>query len=240
MGFINMESFNFSIGRQIGKNYKILEHLGGGWEGEVYKVEELMTGIVRTAKFFYKKHDKRSALLKYAKKLNTLKTCPIIIQYHHKDSLYYKKQRIEFLISDYVDGAVLSEYVNKKRGKALNYFEALHVLYAIALGVEHIHFLGEYHGDIHADNILIKRKGIGFDVKLIDLFDDGKPTKEKIKDDVYNMISLLYEMIGGAKNYQDSPNIIKSIILGKNRDKIVNKFKVAGQLRIYLENMDWE
>ncbi|MBN1211334.1 MAG: hypothetical protein JXA92_02045 [candidate division Zixibacteria bacterium] len=43
---------------------------------------------------------------------------------------------------------------------------------------------------------LLPRRGLGFNVHLLDFFDLGRPTKEKIQHNVYDMITVLYKMIG--------------------------------------------
>ena len=48
-----IESFNFPEGLIFQNKFKIGKRLGGGWESEVYRVYELMTGIERAAKFFF-------------------------------------------------------------------------------------------------------------------------------------------------------------------------------------------
>ena len=40
-------TFDFESGRQIAGRYTILEKLGSGYEGEVYKVSEAQTNMVR-------------------------------------------------------------------------------------------------------------------------------------------------------------------------------------------------
>src|SRR3989338_4634713 len=161
-------------GRMLGKHYKILKFLGNGWEGEVYKVAEVKTGIIRAAKLFYP-HRKieKAPQVTYAKKLYRLRSCPIVIHYHHQDSTYIKRQKIDFLVSDYANGTTLSHYIDSQPGQRLPLFEDLHLFYAIVQGIEHVHFLGEYHGDIHVDNILVNRRGLGFEVYLIDLLNLG-------------------------------------------------------------------
>ena len=81
--FLNIDSFELTAGRMIGRKYRILSQLGSGWEGEVYKVLESATGIERAAKLFYPQrnlHDKVSKL--YAKRLHNLQNCSLLIQYH--------------------------------------------------------------------------------------------------------------------------------------------------------------
>ena len=233
--------FDLPIGRYIGKNYQILDFLGSGWEGEVYKVQEVDTTIVRVAKLFYeKKGYEAQRHIQYAKKLFRLKTCPIIIQYHHKDSFYLHGKKVSFLVSDYVDGDVLSMYLEKQKNKKLSSFEALHVLYALTKGIEHIHFLGEYHGDIHSDNVIISRCGLGYDVRLIDVLHLGRSTNKMVQEDVYCLIALLLELIGGKKTYKNSHPNIKQMVMGQKKTLIRKKFKNAGDIRIYLENLKWD
>lgn len=237
-----MENNRFELlpGRILGRNYRVLSYLGNGWEGEVYKVEECRTGIIRAAKLFYKHCYRYSKPhIYYAKKLYNLRTCPIIIQYHNQDVVTIKKEKVDFLISDYVTGDVLSNFIANQKNKKMHPFEALHLFYALVLGVEHIHFQGEYHGDLHTDNIMVTRKGLQFEVKLIDLLHLGQPTKEKMQQDIYDLIQVLYEMIGGTKHYRTMPDYIKSIILGRKKTLIAKKFKMAGHLRLYIENLDW-
>lgn len=237
-----MEDSRFELipGRILARNYKVISYLGNGWEGEVYKVEECRTGILRAAKLFYKHcYNYSKPHIYYAKKLYNLRTCPIIIQYHNQDVVTIKKEKVDFLISDYVSGEVLSEFILSQRGKRLTPFEALHLFYSLVQGIEHIHFLGEYHGDIHSDNIMVIRKGLNFEVKLIDLLHLGRTTRQKIQEDVYDLIQVFFEMIGGQKHYKNMPDYIKGIICGRKKKLIAEKFKMAGHLRVYIEHLDW-
>lgn len=232
--------FDLESGITLGPYYRVVEYLGGGWEGEVYKVEERRTGIIRAAKLFYnRKGVKREPLLRYARKLYKLRSCPIVVQYHHRGTTTFQGAPVDFLVSDYVDGEMLSTFLRKCRGKHLNSFEALHLLYALTVGIEQIHFIGEYHGDIHSDNIMVKRRGLGFEVYLIDFFDLGRPTRDKIQYDVFDLITVFYEMIGGDKAYRTAGKEIKKIIMGRKHYLIRQRFKMAGHLRLALENLDW-
>lgn len=232
--------YDLSPGRTLGPHYFIVEFLGSGWEGEVYKVEERRTGIVRAAKLFYRREGmRREPLLRYARKLYKLRTCPIVVQYHHRGIATLKGRSVEFVVSDYIDGEMLSGFLNRQKGKHLTTFEALHLLNALTAGVEQIHFQGEYHGDIHTDNIMVRRRGLGFDVYLLDFFDLGRSTRERIQHDVYDLISVLYEMIGGPVGYRRAGKEIKQIIMGRKHYLIRQRFKTAGDLRLALDNMNW-
>jgi len=234
-------AFNLLPERSLGRHYRIVEFLGGGWEGEVYKVEETSTGIIRAAKLFYQRNGVgERALLRYARKLYKLRSCPIVIQYHHRDTATVAGRKLDFLVSDFVDGEMLSTFLKRHFRNRLPTFEALHLLYALCQGVEQIHYMGEYHGDIHSDNIMVKRHGLGFDVRLLDFFDLGRSTKERILGDVIDLVGILYEMIGEADGYRHAPDVIKGIIRGRKHSLIREQFRTAGALRLHLENLDWE
>lgn len=235
------DPYNLPPGKLLGRNYIVQEFLGHGWEGEVYKVEERSTGIIRAAKLFYRhRYTKRtSPHVIYAKKLYRLKSCPIVIQYHHQDKVQVRRQNLDFLVSDFVDGEVLKNFIERQPGKRIQPFEAMHLFYALVQGVEHIHFLGEYHGDIHSENIMIKRRGMSFDVHLIDLMHLGAPSRTRIQQDVYDLIAVFYEMLGGERFYKNMPQNIKRIILGRKKNLISRQFKMAGHLRLFMENLDW-
>ncbi len=235
--------YDLQPGTLLSRQYRIKAFLGCGWEGEVYKIEERSTGIIRAAKLFYNKRNRPKQLpqIAYAKKLYKLRSCPIIIRYHHQDILTTSdNERLDFLVSDFVDGHVLSKHLAKQRSQRLVPFEALHLFYELVKGVEQVHAIKEYHGDIHSDNIIIKRKGLSYEVHLIDLLHLGRPTKKQIQQDVYDLIDVLHEMIGGNRYYSKMPENIKKIILGRKASLISRKFKTAGDLRIHLENLLWE
>jgi serine/threonine protein kinase len=227
-------------GLTLGRNYYVVEFLGAGWEGEVYKVEERRTGILRAAKIFYERHALGDRQLKrYARKMYKLRTCSIVTQYHHRDVARVGGNQTEILVSDFVEGEMLSDFLKSQPRKRLTTFESLHLLYALARGVEQIHYLGEYHGDIHSDNILVKRTGLGFDVSLLDFFDLGRSTREKNQYDVYDLIAMLYEMIGEADGYKKAGPEIRGLVMGRKHSLIRQQFKNAGQLRLALENLEW-
>ena len=74
--------FELNPGRMIANKYEVIEQLGEGWEGEVYKIREIRTGIEHAAKLFYPIRDpKNKAVVAYAKKLHNLRRCSMVIRY---------------------------------------------------------------------------------------------------------------------------------------------------------------
>ena len=235
-----LETYGLQPGRRLARKYVVGELLGKGWEGEVYHITETATGIERAAKFFFPKRNPRNrAITFYAKKLNRLSGCSIIIQYHTQESFRRRGEEINFLVSEYVKGELLTDFLARQRGKRLHPFEAMHLLYALTRGVEEVHRMGEYHGDLHSDNIIVNRSGLGFKVKLVDMYHWGRPTVEHFHDDVCALVRLLYDAVGGPKHYAKQPAEVKNICRGLKRSLIVPKFRTSGRLREYLETMVW-
>ena len=236
-----IESFDFEPGRVLAKKYEIISFLGAGWEGEVYKVRELATGIERAVKLFFPHRNPANRAAKfYAKKLHRLRHCSILIQYHTQEIFTYRKNQILFLVSEFVEGDLLSEFILKQKGKRLQCFEGLHVLHALASGVEQIHESGEYHGDLHDENVIIRRRGLGFKVKLVDMYNWGPASPRNIRDDVCDLIRIFYDSLGGTRFYAKQPPYVKAICCGLKRSLIIRKFRTAGHLRQHLETFTWD
>ncbi len=233
--------FDFPPGRIVAGKYTVERPLGSGWEGEVYVLVERATGIRRAAKFYYPHRDPTGrAAIAYARKLDALRHCPILMQYHHQEIAYVQRKQVVVVISELVEGQKLSEFLQCQPDQCLSTFEALHVLYALAKGIAPIHARGEYHGDIHEGNIMIRRQGISFEVKLVDFFDLGRPTRAKIHKDVLNLIQVFYQIVGGRSRYRQQPPVVKHIIRGLKDSLILQRFQSAGDIARHLETLEWE
>jgi serine/threonine protein kinase len=232
--------FDFPAGRTVAGKYVIERPLGSGWEGEVYAIVEKLTGIRRAAKFYYPHRDPMGkAAIAYARKLDALRHCPILMQYHHQEIASVRRKKVTVVISELIEGQKLSEFLAHQPRHRLSTFEALHVLYALAKGIAPIHARGEYHGDIHDDNIMIRRQGINFDLKLLDFFDLGKPTRSKIHKDVLNLVEVFHIITGGRAAYSRQPKVVKDIIRGLKDSLILDRFQSAGDIQRHLENLEW-
>jgi serine/threonine protein kinase len=235
-------SFDFQAGRILAGKYAIESRLGAGYEGEVYKVEELRTGIPRAAKLFFPHRNPRDRAVKfYARKLDRLRRCPIVIQYYNSETIQHKRQQVTCLISEFVEGELLDDFIVRQQGQRLKAFEALHLVYALACGLEQFHSAREYHGDIHPWNILVKRRGIFFDLKLVDLYQqEGLLKAQSIREDVISIAHLLYDSVGGPEHYWKQPAAVRNICRGLRRDLIMARFPTARHLREHLESFLWD
>lgn len=236
-----IKRFDFEPGTILARKYEIVSILGTGWEGEVYKLRELGTGIERAAKFFFPNRNLRERAARfYARKLFKLRHCPILVQYHSRETIDFAGFPVTFLISDFVEGELLSHFVARQANKRISVFQGLHLLHSLAAGVSKIHAVNEYHGDLHSNNVILRQRGISFDVKLVDFFYWGPPRAENIRDDVCDLIRLFYDAIGGSKMYGKHPPEVKQICCGLKRSLILRKFRNAGELCHHLETMDWQ
>jgi len=236
-----ISTFDLPPGRRIGSRYVVEYLLGGGTEGEVYQVREVDTGIRRAAKLYFPHRDpKRQAMVRHARKLHALRHCPIVLQYHHSEVVKVKRHEVIALISELCEGAQLERWIDRHRGDRLDAFRALSVFYHLVRGLEAVHALGEYHADVHSQNILIKPTGVRFEIKLVDFYDWGKPTRYKQRQDVMDCVRVLHELVGGARHYAKQPPEVKAICIGLQRKRVLKKFPTINALRRHLESFDWE
>lgn len=236
-----IEEFNLPEGKRIARKYIVQNRLGAGWEGEVYLVQEMHTNVIRAAKLFYPHRNiKFKTSTKYIQKLHKLQDVTLVMNYQTQDIIRFKGENIVCMICEFIDGEMLSSLLARQKGKRLGVFQALHLLYALVKGIESIHEAGEYHGDLHVDNVMIKRFGLSFDLRVIDLHHWGDSKSDNRAEDLIKIIHIFYECLGGAKHYQKLPPAIKNIIKGLKRSLILKQFKSVGHLRLHLENLDWD
>ena len=233
-------TFRLQRGELLADKYQVLSRLGAGWEGEVYLVRERGTRIERTAKIFFPRRNPSDRALRfYARKLHKLRNCPVVIQYRTRDAFVHNGTKVSIVLSDFVEGELLSRFLKRQRGGRLSPFQGIHLLHALASGIECIHSMGEYHGDLHTDNVIVTRYGLGFELKLLDMFQWGPPNAENIQHDVYDMIRIFYDAIGGQQYYARQPQEAKDICRGLKRTLIARDFRSAGRLTRHLEKMEW-
>jgi tRNA A-37 threonylcarbamoyl transferase component Bud32 len=233
-------TYNLREGDVLAGKYRVVGFLGSGWEGEVFKIKEIGTDIERAAKLFHPKRNIRGkAAQAYAKKLHKLRNCPMIIQYHTVERVELLEEEVSLFISEYVDGVLLTEYLKRFRGRIIPSYQGLHLLHALTMGIESIHHMSEYHGDLHADNILVERFGLQPEIKLLDFFNHGRPDRSKMQNDIIDLIKIFYDAIGGQRTYSKQNELVHEICCGLKHGLIRRKFPTASDLRWFLEAEEW-
>jgi hypothetical protein len=234
-----ISTFNLQPGRRIGNGYEVEHRLGGGTEGEVYRIRERRTGILRAAKLFFPHSDPGGRMpARQARKLEALRDCPIIMQYFHIEEVRIGPVRTTAMISAYSPGLPLQEWVDLHRRGRVRPFVAMIILHRLALGLEDIHDRGQYHADVHTENILIRPTGIDFELKLIDFYDWGRPSRAKQQNDILQAVRVLYDMIGGASAYRTMPAEVREICCGLRHDLILRRYPTIASLRVHLEDFE--
>ena len=235
-----LTSFGLAPGRKIGRRYVVESVLGAGSEGEVYQIRELNTDILRAAKLYFAHRDPRGELaVRHARKLNDLRHCPIVLQYHHSEVVRIGGQEVVAMISELCPGQQLEQWVACHRGRRLHPYEALHVFYELVRGLEAVHAAGEYHSDVHVQNILVQPRGVRFELKLIDFYDWGPPARYKQKQDIVDAVRVFYDCLGGRAAYARQATELRWIIGGLKRTLILKRFGTMASLRSHLESFAW-
>jgi len=146
------------IGKVI-SHYKILEKLGEGGMGVVYKAEDLK--LTRTVALKFLPHglganeSERARFLQEARAAAILNHSNICTVY---DILEHEGER--FIVMEYVDGKTLREIVPVKKMQ-----DAITYAIQIAEALQEAHTHGIVHRDIKADNIMVNSKN---QVKVMD------------------------------------------------------------------------
>ena len=232
--------FNFEPGFTIARKYTIDKKIGGGWEGEVYKAEETLTRIPVALKFFYPFRNKNNKVARqYAQRLHKLTESPVSINYYTQEEIKFRGEPITCFVYEYAEGMILSSFLKRQPGQRVGIMQGLLLLHSLTRGIESVHFHNEYHGDLHTDNIIIRRRGLGFDFKLLDMYNWGDAKSLNKAEDILNLIRIFHEAIGGKKYYAKHPQEVKDICMGLRSNLIKKKFKSATMLRQYIENIEW-
>ncbi len=226
-------AFRFAEGETVARKYDVKSCLAQRQGASLYVLTEKATGIERTAHFFTDPKNQISSRL--AQKLHRLRSCDILMTYRTQETITHGGRDVTFLVADSFKGELLASFLKRSHGGKLSVFEGLHLLYALTLGIEKIHHLGEAHGAIEIDQIMVRRRGLSFQVKLLDCGPSVSGTGAKQKD-VVSLISIFQAAIGGPKGQLALPTPVKGILSGLSRPV----FDDAKDLKEYLEQMIWD
>jgi serine/threonine protein kinase len=148
----------------IDGKYKILERLGSGGMGDVYKVQHVYLGTIRVIKAIRAQisdsADANERFLREAQ-LATRVQHPNVAMIHDFAAL---PDGTHYMVWEYIEGENLAQRI-KSRG-TLPPRDAVRLTIQILNGLEAIHRAGVIHRDISPENIMITPDG---NVKIIDL-----------------------------------------------------------------------
>lgn len=159
----------FAPGIVILERYKVIEMLGRGGMGSVYKVENLETGLNYALKFLHKQHTNEATWRRFdieAKTSNKLHH-PNLIKVHEWGLL---PDGQPFFIMDLVQGESLADIL-KTKGR-LSVSQAVKLFIQVGFALSYAHANGVIHRDIKPSNIMLEKNKddttIGAIVKVVD------------------------------------------------------------------------
>src|SRR6266849_5044537 len=142
--------------QQMLLHYRLVEKIGSGGMGEVYKAEDTKLGRTVAIKLLpaavIENTTAKRRFLKEAQSVSALNH-PNIITIHAIE----ETEGLDFIVMEYIDGQTLKELIG--RDGALPLMKLLDIGIQVADALDAAHEIGLIHRDIKSTNILITRRG---------------------------------------------------------------------------------
>jgi len=144
-------------------NYELLEELGQGGMGVVYKARQVLLNQIVALKVLPKRFlDDRQAVSRFRREMQSIGALehPNIVRAYNAG----EEEGTHFLVMEFVDGATLQGVVAKSG--VLSIGAACEAVRQAALGLQYVHEHGLVHRDIKPANLMLTSSGA---VKILDL-----------------------------------------------------------------------
>jgi serine/threonine protein kinase len=221
---------------QLGE-YELLDHLGGGGMGMVYKARHRTSGEVVAIKIMPPEVARNPIMLKRFEQ--EFRVASKLDHANVVRALEFSSSPTPYLVMEYVEGEDLALRV--ERHGAIPEEEALQIIVQVAHGLHRAHRQGLIHRDVKPENILVTSEG---KAKLADLglvkdidsevgltktgrglgtpafmapeqFSDAK--NASVRCDVYSLGATLYQMVTGKPPF-DAGDVIHTAFCKMNSD----------------------
>jgi len=231
----NKETFITRTKGRLTSKYKVLNELGNGSFGKVFRVENLISKEIYACKKMIKK--KIKDMKTFNNEIDILSKCdhPNIIRLYE---IIEGEKNIN-LIMEECKGGELFDRIQIKNGKKLSEKEIAKIFKEIMIAVNYLHNRGICHRDLKPENILFLNKEEGSPIKLVDfglgkIFGDyGKLYNNEMKSTVGTIYYISPEVLKGKYDqFCDiwSCGVILYFMLsgelpffGKNDDEVYDK-----------------
>lgn len=150
------------VGRLLGGKYRLIERIGRGAYGSVYRAEQLALGRDVAVKILRPGVSDESAFFAEAWGASRVHHPNVVTIFDYGES----SDRLLFLVMEHVAGVTLSEIIDGQ--SPLPVPRVLGLMLQLAQGLEAVHRAGIVHADLKSSNIMISPLPHGELVKLVD------------------------------------------------------------------------
>jgi Nif-specific regulatory protein len=193
------------------EKYEIIEKIGEGELGEVFKVKNLVNGEIRAIKV---SHPKKESSLRLTREFQILRQLqhPNIVRVLDYGTI---KDGRTYIAMEWVEGVPINVYF---KGYST---ELLEVIVSILDALDYIHSKKLVHGDLKPENLLIYKKNNKINVKILDFGFAGEITPTSVprgtlgyiapeifrgqmdtRSDLYSLGVIIYEVLTGQKPFE--------------------------------------
>ena len=136
------------------KLYKILQKVGQGNYGSVYKIQKIETGEIMAAKICKIESNNSES---FKREINMLRQCdsPYILRYYGS----YIKKNIIWIVLEFCEGGSLSD-IMRISNQFYTEKEIASIIKMVLKGLQFLHAQKKIHRDIKAGNILLTDEGV--------------------------------------------------------------------------------
>ena len=214
------DTLHFSPGENFGPRYQIIEEVGRGGMGRVYKAEDKELGITVALKMIHPEYSSRRHLIERFKKETLLARS---ISHENVIRIYDigEVNRIKFISMDYIKGQSLKELI--LTSGTLSVDTAINITKQICEALKVACEKGVVHRDLKPQNILVDNSGKAYVTdfgvaKSVEVQEDSAPgiiigtiqylspeqakgEKADSRSDLYSLGIIMYEMLTGEKPF---------------------------------------
>ncbi len=205
-------------------HYKIIEYLGEGSFGKVFKAREMSTGRILAVKKMSINHSEK----KYSniiKEINLLKHLdhPNIVKYYD----YFEEEDYIYLMMEYLEGGTLQQYMKENTNITEN--DARIIIKQLLTALSYLHYTCDIcHRDVKPENIMFSNKNEITGLKLLDfgLSSDRFESKNYLENCgtlIYMAPEQINKMIYSKAVDVWSVGIILYMLLNKGKNPFYNK-----------------
>jgi calcium-dependent protein kinase len=223
----------------IYKDYEILDHIGQGSYGRVYRAKHIKTGVIRAIK----KINKHSYNMSPEEEKNLIKEISILKQLDHPNILkifeFYNSRQNLFIVSEHLTGGELFKKIIEE--KHFSEKVAAHIMKQLLSAVHYCHLKNIVHRDLKPENILIESyehtKKEFFTIRVIDFGTSEYNKKAMLKEKIGSSYYIAPEVLNNTYNEKCdlwSCGVIMYILLcgyspfnGRTEEAILEKVKIG-------------